>query len=107
MIHKPENFINRLWWQVYFYVNRDNEKSKDDINFKSFGFASQHQAPSCQDLKPFECDPYDLVRKIEFENEYETRKHNNFQQKLSKDITKINSTDGIVVIADKTTTLMK
>ena len=58
-------------------------------------------------LKPFESDLYDLVRKIEFENEYETRKHNNFQQKLSKDITEINSTDGIVVIADETNIFIK
>ena len=80
MIHKPENFINRLRWQVYFYANRDNEKSKNNSNFKSFGFESEHATPSYEDLKPgasnlfvavyhlwsYSVAPYHLTLRISF-----------------------------------------
>ena len=101
MIDKLENFINRLRWKVFFFLNKNQENDSQNENF---GFKTDKTAPASDELRQFENDLYELIRNIEFKSNL---RHNKFLQKLKKDVQSIKASDHLIVPADKTTNLYK
>ena len=119
LIDKTEHFIKRIRWKAFFYerdkaraqaTNRSDDEasepeeedssSEDEDPPSNYGFKSPRTPPRNFRLKPFEDDMYSLINKIKF-----SRQANDFQQKLSSDVRSINTSDKLLVPADKSTNL--
>ena len=76
---KIEDFIKRIWWKTYFYLNSSdipNCPKKEVYHLKS-----QRTPPNKKLLDRFEAGLFKLIRKIRLRQD-----HNHFQTKLNKDI---------------------
>ena len=94
LIEKIEDFIKRIWWKTYFYLNSSdvtNCTKREVYNQKS-----QRKLPNNKLLDPFEADLYKLIKKIKFRKD-----HNHFQTKLNKGIKKLKNLKYIWVRSDK------
>ena len=90
-------FINRLRWKMFF-INKEIEEQhhkKDEDVFKS-----SRSAPTCDELKPFETDLYNVIKNIKFNSN-----KSKFQTKLKKDLNKLLIKNKIILFADKTRNL--
>ncbi len=93
LIEKVEDFTKRLRWRAHFYLNPES-KSK---NKETYGFKSAKAPPFMQQLKNFENGMLQLIEEVKF------RKINSpLQNKLKRDLKKIESENNILVPADKT-----
>ena len=103
LIGQIENFIKRIRWKAYFFEkdiveNGENEQGADE----NYGFKSNKTPPQNDGLNSFENDLYELVRGLEYESS-----RTKFQKKLMKDVKEINSSNDLLVSADKTTNVYK
>ena len=92
LLSKTENFIQRLRWKAYFFLNPDQKKS----DIKTFGFKTEKSAPQVRQLVNFETDLYSIIENLEF-----TNCQSNFQKQLKKDVKKINESKSIFILGDK------
>ena len=93
LINSIEKFTRNLRWRAYFFQNPNSKpNSKKTYNFKSLT-----PAPFVEDLKEFEDKLANLLKEIKF-----TKKHNNFQNKLEKDLKEIQNAKQIFASGDKT-----
>ena len=99
LIEKTEQLIRRMRWRAYFFLNPEiNTSSKN-----TYGFNSKRNPPYVPELKEFEHQLLDLIKKIEFTN---NRCH--FQRQLKTDIkNKIYDDPCMTVSADKTNNYYK
>ena len=72
-----------------------HDKYSNESN--SFGLPSTKTSPAILEMKPFEDDLFNLIKNIKFRNA-----RNAFQESLTNDLKKINSSPNIFVFADKT-----
>ena len=87
-IEKTEQFIRRLRWKAYYFLN-GNE----------YGFKSRNSPPQISELLPFEEDMAQLIQNIKFKDT-----KCNFQRKLNGGIkNKIKKPNTLLIPADKTT----
>eukprot|EP00745_Piridium_sociabile_P031112 TRINITY_DN5158_c0_g1_i6.p2 TRINITY_DN5158_c0_g1~~TRINITY_DN5158_c0_g1_i6.p2 ORF type:complete len:159 (+),score=17.52 TRINITY_DN5158_c0_g1_i6:1645-2121(+) len=97
LIAKTGDFVERLRWKVFFYLNPKAKKE----NIKTYGFRTPKVAPQSKELKDFEDDLYELVTNIEFKENRQSR----FQKELRTHVNKIQKSKNLFVLADKTTNI--
>lgn len=96
LIGRTEDFIQKLRWRAFFFLNPNLDATQKE----TFGFKTSKTAPQIKELVPFESDLLTLVSKVKY-NKHRT----DFQRKLKQDLRKINSSNKVFVPADKTTNL--
>ncbi len=96
IIEKTEEFIRRMRWKAYFYLNPNATQNRK----QTFGFKSKNSPPAIEELKKFEEIMLRLVSNITFKQQ---PKPSDFQTKLSHDINnKIKSSTDVLIKGDKT-----
>ena len=91
LLDKVESVLKRMRWKAFFFLNPSTESQSGKFNLKS------RRCPSpIEDLKPFEDDMFKMI-----ENLRSKKIRNSFQDKLKRDIMKVNSSDKVLVFADK------
>lgn len=90
--------MRNLRWKVFFFLNPSLKGTKKE----SFGFKSTSNPPFMKEIKPFEDEMFELVHNIKFKPF-----KNEFQDQLKSDKNIIESTDKVIVKADKTANLYK
>ena len=93
LIEKAESVLKRMRWKAHFFIK--GEKSQEST--RNFGLSSKKTPPTVLELKPFEEDVIKLLETIKFRD-----KKDYFQDTLANDLKKINSSDKMFVLADKT-----
>ena len=93
MIAKTEDFIQRLRWKTFFFLNPDENKKEKE----TFGFKTDKTAPQITELAKFEKDLANLIGDIKF-----TNYRNDFQKELKTKVKEINKCNQALVNADKT-----
>ena len=54
LLSKTEQFIQRLRWKAFFFLNPDTNKP----DLRTFGFKTEKSAPQIKELSEFENDLY-------------------------------------------------
>ena len=94
-IEKTEQFLRRMRWKAYYFLNQQETSTKD-----TYGFKSKNSPPKINELIPFEEGMLDLIRNIKFK----ANTKSNFQRKLDADIkNKIKKPNSLLIPTDKTT----
>ena len=99
-IGKEESLIRHMRWKAVFFDK--NENDNELMQGQTYGFNSEKTPPQNSALTPFEDDLYALMNSIKF-----SQHQSEFQQQLSKDRKKIQTSPCIFVPADKTTNVYK
>jgi hypothetical protein len=93
-IDKTEQFLKRLRWKDYFFLNPTEKSTKE-----AYGFKTRNSPKQVNELKPFEDGILDLIQDITFRDT-----KCGFLNVLSSDIkTNIRESNRLLVPADKTT----
>ena len=93
-IEKTEQFLRRLRWKAYHFLNQNSEAEKE-----TYGFKSRNSPPQINDLIPFEEGMAKLIQNIKFKDT-----KCSFQSQLNNDIkNKIKKPNTLLIPADKTT----
>ena len=96
MIAQTEDYLQRLRWKTFFYLNEDENTNTKE----TFGFKTQRTAPQLTELANYEKGLADLIADTKY------RKHvNNFQRELKTKVKEINQSNGALVNADKTSNI--
>ena len=82
-----------MQWKSLFFLNSKSDQQKPN----EFNLKLRKCPPPIDELKPFEDDMFKLVENLRFK-----QVKNEFQDKLNRDVKKINSSKNILVFADKT-----
>ena len=69
---------------------------------ETYGFKSKHHPSQSKYLEAFEKDLFNMANSLKF-----SRVHNDFQQKMKKDIAQIKPSNDVFIFADKTNNLYK
>ena len=94
-IEKTEQFIRRLRWKAYYFLNGTESTANE-----SYGFKSRNSTPQISELQPIEEDMAQLIQNIKFKPDTKC----SFQHKLNRDIkNKIKKPSALLIPADKTT----
>ena len=62
LIEKTEQFLRRMRWKAYFFLNPDTSTSSKD----TYGFKSTKNPPPIDELKDFEDDMLKMVQSTKF-----------------------------------------
>ena len=96
LLATTEDFIQRLRWTVYFFLNpSETQKEKE-----TYGFRTQITAPQIQELNNFEKGLANLISNIKF-----TKWRTDFQRELKQKVQEINKCNQALVNADKTSNI--
>ena len=91
LINSVETFVSNVRKRAYFFLNPLDRPQKEKFEFKSI-----KASPKLKDLRKFEDNLFDLVKKVQF------RKYSNaFQRKLKEDRLRISNVRNVIVPADK------
>ena len=97
LIAKTEDFIQRIRWKTFFYLNPDAKRTQKE----TFGFKTSKTAPQAKELTMFENDLAELISsKITFNN---IRKP--LQAELAKYAEEISKNEKLLINADKTSSI--
>ena len=96
LLDKTQTFLQRMRWKAYHFLKPTTTDTS--TTQETYGFKTTNTAPLITELREFEDKMLNIIQNIEFTNE-----RSEFQQKLSRDITKIQKDDKMYVAADKTT----
>ena len=96
LIGKTEEFIDRLRWKAFFYLNPQAKHRERP----TYGFKTAKTAPQVKELNDFENDLYNTIANVKF-----SEHRSGFQSKLAKDVKNIKNSDKIFLLADKTTNI--
>ena len=99
LMEKTEMVIKRMRWKAIFSDIDDDDEKK-----KTFGLKTFKCPPQVKELVNFENDLLDLVKKVEFEENFA---RSQFQKKLQKDIGTITKSKKTLTAADKTTNMYR
>ena len=97
LTQEVESFTKRLRWKALVFLGRLDPNKKE-----THGFRSNKCPPAVEELAEFELDLMKMISSIKFRS---VRK--NFLSKLRNDIKTINSTQEILVNADKSSNIYK
>ena len=105
LIDKVEHFLKRMRWKAFFFDKEPDLSSSSDSESNeepvyNYGFKTPRTPTKSIHLMAFEEDIYKLVQNIKF-----ARGLNDFQQKLKRDVREIQSSNKLLVPADKSTNL--
>ena len=93
LIETYVDFVNRIRWKAFFFLNKDLGTS----NKETYGFKSNRKAPAIPLLEKFENDLLLMIENIKFR-----KVDNTMQKKLQYDTRRIKREKKIMVPADKT-----
>ena len=97
LIDKTEQFLCRMRWKAYHFLNPYEQPEKE-----TFGFKTRNSPPVIEELKEFEDGLTKIIQKVKFKN-IECQ----FQKDLNEDIKSIQSDNRLFVKADKSTNFYK
>ena len=101
LLHKTREFLRRVRIKAYFFEKYENEENEEmEKKKETYGFKSHFNPPASKCLLEFERLMIDMVKNVKFR-----RYSNSFQDKMKQDIKKINKSNKVVVMADKTTNI--
>ena len=95
LIEKVESVIKRMRWKAIFFTKENKE-----LTVENYGFKSKKCPPHIKELENFEDELLDMVRTVKFNNY-----RDNFQSQLRADIANINTSQNVLIPADKTNNL--
>ena len=95
---KTDDFVERIRWKVFFHLN---PQAKSKVIPNTYGFKTARQAPQSKELNGFEQDLYELISKVEFKSS----RPSHFQCNLAQHVIRMNKSDKIFMLADKTTNI--
>ena len=98
LIEKTEQFLRRMRWKAYFFLNPDTSTSSKD----TYGFKSTKNPPPVEELKEFEDDMLKMVQSLKFK-----QVNDPFLNKLNGDAERIKKETKLLISADKTTNFYK
>ena len=98
LIEKTVQFLRRMRWKAYFFLNRDVSTCSKD----TYGFKSTKNPPPVDELKEFEDDMLKMVQSTNF-----IQVNNPFLTKLKNDTEHIKKETKLLIAADKTTNFYK
>ena len=98
LVEKTEQFLHRMRWKAYFFLNSDTSTSSKD----TYGFKSTNNPPPIDKLKEFEDDMLKMVQSTKFK-----QFNNPFLSKLKDDTERIKNEPRLLIAADKTTNFYK
>ena len=93
LVEKTESFLRRIRWKAHHFL-----KPAQSHTNETFGFRTTKSPPAIKELDQFEDKMVTLIQNIEFKTD-----RNEFQRKLSQDLTKIRNNNNLLIAADKTT----
>ena len=97
MIEKTEQFLSRMRWKAFHYLNPVTAADKETLVFKT-----KNCPPVVEEMKSFEEGMISVIQNITFK-----RAQSQFQQDLQGDIVSVKNNDRLFVKADKTTNFHK
>lgn len=97
LIDKTEQFLCRMRWKAYHFLNRDKAAEKE-----TFGFKTKNCPPVIKELRNFEEGMTRIIQKVKF-RKIECQ----FQKGLNDDITSVKRDNRLFVKADKSTNFYK
>lgn len=104
LVEKIELVVKRIRWKAYFFLEDEKQKKKGQqtttIKKETYGFRSKACPKPLKELESFETDLFDIIKTLKFRHT-----NNKFQNKLKKDIRKINESPNVLVFADKTSNI--
>ena len=98
LIEKTEQFLRRIRWKAYFFLNPDTTSSSKE----TYGFKSTKNPPPIEELKDFENDMLKMIQSVKFK-----QVNNSFLDKLKEDTDRIKNEPKLLIAADKTTNFYK
>ena len=93
LLEKTDDFLKRLRWNAYFFLNPTFGKKLKE----TFGFRSTRLPETVTQLRPFENDLLQIIEQLEFR-----RRDSHLQTNMRKDLEQIRNCKDIIVPADKT-----
>lgn len=97
LIDKTEQFLCRMRWKAYHFLNREKAAEKE-----TFGFKTRNCPPVIEDLRNFEEGMTQIIQKVKFRNI-----KCQFQKDLNDDISSVKRDNRLFVKADKSTNFYK
>ena len=98
LIEKTEQFLRRMRWKAYFFLNPDTTS----FSKETYGFKSTKNPPPIEELKDFEDDMLRMIQSVKFK-----QVNNPFLNKLKEDADRIKNEPKLLITADKTTNFYK
>ena len=84
LINQVEKFLRTVRWKVYFFREKSKGVCKSNmVKDNKFGFKSLAAPPMDQDLRSFELDMKNMVKRIEF---HDSIRYNRLQRNIRRDI---------------------
>ena len=80
-------------WKAHFFLSKENQQPE---TLKIYGSKSRNHLPQSTLLEEFEKDLYGIVTSIKYRNV-----NSNFQERLKSGISKIKSSENMLIFADK------
>ena len=93
LIEKVESVVQRMRWKAHFFLGGDVKRVADN----KFGLPSKHCALAVTEMKAFEDDIIKMVSNVKFRKVEEP-----FLNNVAEDLKKVNSSENILIFADKT-----
>lgn len=98
LIEKTEQFLRRMRWKAFFFLNPSMSTSSKE----TYGFKSTKNPPPINEIKEFEDDMLKMVQSTKFKEV-----NSPFLNKLKDDTESIKSESKLFIAADKTTNFYK
>ena len=92
LINKAESVIQRMRWKAHFFLNKT-----DKATTNKWGLPTRNNAPNIPEMKTFEEDFIDIISNVKYRNI-----NDDFLDKIAYDMKKVNSSENILIFADKT-----
>ena len=97
LIEKTEQFLCRMRWKAFHFLNPEQSTAKE-----TFGFKTKNSLPAIEEMKNFEEGMINIIQNIEFKDI-----KCQFQNSLNEDIKSVKNDDRLFVKADKSTNFYK
>ena len=97
MIVRTEEFLRRMRWKAFHFLNPVTATDKE-----TFGFKTKNCPPTIEEMKPFEEGMTKMIQNIAYKDV-----KCQFQQVLKNDIASVKNEDRLFVKADKSTNFYK
>ena len=92
LINKAESVIQRMRWKAHFFLTKT-----DNATSNKWGLPTRNNAPNIPEMKLFEEDFIDMISNVKYRNINDV-----FLNKIANDMKKVNSSENILIFADKT-----
>ena len=92
LINKAESVIQRMRWKPHFFLTKTANATSN-----KWGLPTRNNVPNIPEMKLFEEDFIDMISNVKYRNI-----NDDFLNKIANDMKKVNSSENILIFADKT-----